>query len=89
MELKQTFKKLNLEVNPDRIWNIDESGILMEHTLPKVSCPKGATPKAVTSPRGKNVTLIGCANAAGRCIPPYFIFSGKRWSDDLRKKYLS
>ena len=83
--LKQTFKKLNLEGQPDKIWNIDESEILIEHTPPKVLCPKGATPQAVTSPRGKNVTLIGCANAVGRCIPPYFIFLGKRWSDDLLK----
>ena len=82
-ELEDTFKQLNLEQHPEKIWNIDESGILMEHSPPKVLCTKGATPQAVTSPRGKNVTLIGCANAAGTCIPPFFIFPGKRWSDDL------
>ena len=82
-ELSNTLQRLNLDHHPERIWNVDESGILMEHSPPKVLCAKGTTPQSVTSPRGKNVTLIGCGNAAGSCVPPYYIFPGKRWCDDL------
>ena len=81
--LQETLKELGIKNNPERIWNIDESGILFEHSPPKVMCMKGVTPQAVTSPRGKNVTLIGCGNAAGSCIPPYYVFPGKRWCSDL------
>lgn len=82
-ELEEVYEQYNLGQSPHKIWNIDESGLLLEHSPPKVLCPKGATPQAITSPRGKNVTLIGCGNAAGSYIPPYFIFPGKRWSEDL------
>ena len=57
----------------------------MEHTPPKVLCTKGKMPQAVTSHRCKNVTIIGGGNAAGNHIPPYFIFSGKMWNEQLQK----
>ena len=55
----------------------------MEHSPSKVLCAKGATPQGVTSSRGKTVTVIGCGNAAGNHVPPYFIFPGKKWMDEL------
>ena len=57
----------------------------MEHTPPKVLCTKGTMPQAITSPRGKNVTIIGGGYAAGNHIPPYCIFPGKRWNEELLK----
>ncbi|XP_052233194.1 uncharacterized protein LOC127846058 [Dreissena polymorpha] len=38
---------------------------------------------AVTSPRSATTTLIAFANAAGACIPPYFVFKGKRYNEEL------
>ena len=29
------------------------------------------------------MTIIAAGNAAGTRIPPYYVFSGKRWNDDL------
>ena len=84
-DLETVIKANNLDNAPERIWNVDESGILMEHTPPKVLCTTGAMPQSVTSPRGKNVTIIGSGNAAGNHIPPYFIFPGKRWNEELLK----
>ena len=85
-ELEACLRDQDILSHPERVWNIDETGIQFEHCPPKVLCIKGNTPQAVTSPRGKNVTLIGCANAVGACIPPYYIFPGKRWCDDLLEK---
>ena len=84
-DLETVMKTNNLENAPERIWNVDEYGILMEHTPPKVLCTTGAMPQAVTSPRGKNVTIIGSGNAAGNHIPPYFIFPGMWWNEELLK----
>jgi hypothetical protein len=42
----------------------------------------------VTSSRTKNVTVIGCASAIGNYVPPYYIFPGKRWNEDLMKDCL-
>ena len=37
----------------------------------------------MTSARGQTVTLIGCWSAAGVRVPPFYVFPGKRWKDDL------
>lgn len=66
---------------PDHIWNIDESGFSTEHSPPKIVCSRDTKAQAVTSPRTKNVTLIGGINAMGNHIPPYYIFPGKQWDD--------
>ena len=50
------------------------TGIVMEHSPSNVLCLKGYTPQAVTSNRGKNVTIIAAGNAAGTRIPPYYVF---------------
>ena len=55
----------------------------MEHTPPKVLCTKGTMPQAVTSPRGKHVTIIGEGNAAGNHMTPYYIFPWMRWKEEL------
>ena len=41
--------------------------------------------QAVNSPRSTTAKLIGCANAAGNHVPPYFIFKGKRLNPDLER----
>ena len=64
------------------IYNIDEKGISTEHKPPYVICDTKLKPQAVTSPR-LTVTVIGCGNAIGTQIPPYFVFPGKRCHSDL------
>ena len=82
-ELGSVISTSNLDDKPSNIWNIDETGIVMEHSPSNVLCLKGYTPQAITSNRGKNVTIIAAGNAAGTRIPPYYVFPGKRWNDDL------
>ena len=70
---------------PENIFNVDETGITMEHSPAKVVCAKGLTPQSITSSRGKNLTIIACGSAAGTQLPPFYIFPGKRWNEDLMK----
>lgn len=84
-ELGGVLRANNLMDAPERIYNIDETGISTEHTPPRVVCDKNLKPQAVTSARSSNVTIIAGANAIGNNIPPFYVFPGKRWSDDLLK----
>jgi len=68
---------------PHLIWNNDGTGLMMEHSLTKVLSAKGEKANCVTSARRQTVTLIGCGSAAGVRVPPFYIFPGKRWKDDL------
>ena len=83
-ELGQILTTHGLSDAPDRIWNIDESGFSTEHSPPKIVCSRNTKAQAVTSPRTKNVTLIGGINALGNHdAPPFYIFPGKRWDDSF------
>ncbi|XP_046576244.1 MFS-type transporter clz9-like [Haliotis rubra] len=81
-ELGQMLDKYNLKDNPNRIYNIDEKGIVENHTPPSVVSSSQATPYAVTCPRSSTTTIIGCGSASGAVIPPYFVFKGKRMREE-------
>ena len=82
-ELGQVLRQNNLMEAPERIYNIDETGISMEHAPPKIVCSSTTNPQAITSPRQSNVTIIAGANAIGNSIPPFYVIPGKRWCDDF------
>ncbi|XP_045213286.2 uncharacterized protein LOC123564072 [Mercenaria mercenaria] len=67
---------------PHLIYNFDEKGIQTEHRPPKV-LSVGETVPAISSARSSITTLLGCGNALGTQIPPYFIFKGQRMYDEL------
>ena len=79
-ELDNILTSNGLHDKPENIYNMDETNIPLEHNPPKVVCSKRSNPQAITSPKGQNVTLIGCGNAQGNFLPPYYIFPGKRWN---------
>ena len=79
-ELACILTKNNLHGSPERIYNIDETGVNTEHTPPKIICDADTDPQAVTSPRSSTISIIGGGNAIGNHIPPYFVFPGKRWN---------
>lgn len=56
-----------------------------EHKPPNIIANPETTPPAVTSPRSSTTTMIGCVNALGNTIPPFFIFKGKRRNPELMK----
>ena len=68
---------------PQNIYNVDESGVLTEHSPPKTVCSTNTKPQNITSTRSSNVTIIAAGNALGNSVPPYYIFPGQRWNPDF------
>lgn len=83
--LGKTIQEHDLMDKPACIYNLDETGIQPEHRPPNIIAPLNERAQAVTSPRSTTTTIIGCVNAMGNHLPPYFIFKGKRQNPDLMK----
>ena len=79
-ELSTVLTQNNLHDKLHLIFNVDETGCSTEHNPSKIIGERSTNPQSITSPRSSNVTLIGCGNAAGHIIPPYYVFPGKRWN---------
>ena len=82
-ELGTVLQQNDLMESPERIFNIDETEISLEHAPPKIVCAVESNPQAVTSARSSNATIIAGAVAIGNHIPPFYIFPGKRWCDNF------
>ena len=54
-----------------------------ENTPSKIVHDKNVKPQCVTSNRSVNITIIEAGNAIGNCIPPYYVFPGKRFDRSL------
>ena len=78
-ELGTILTTNKLEINPQNIYNFDETGVNSEHSPPKIVCDKNTVPQNITSPRSSTITVIAGGNAVGSSIPPYYIFPGQRW----------
>ena len=83
LELDKILTKYSLKDKPQYIYNIDEKGISDNHNPPKIVTDKYLTPMAVTSGMSSTVTVLGAGNALGTCIPPFFVFPGKRMRSEL------
>ncbi|KAH3880622.1 hypothetical protein DPMN_004541 [Dreissena polymorpha] len=82
-ELENVLHKHSLMDKPQHIYNVDEKGLQTEHSPPfVVGCRETTTP-AITSARTATTTVIGCGNALGAQIPPYFVFKGERMREEL------
>jgi len=68
-----------------RIWNMDETGISSVHKPVKIIASKGARSvgKVTSGERGKTVTVICAASAAGAFVPPAFIYPRKKMVPSL------
>ncbi|KAH3800494.1 hypothetical protein DPMN_154127 [Dreissena polymorpha] len=82
-ELQSVLQQNDLLYARERIFNINVTGFDTDHTPPMVVCGSECKPQAITSPRTRTVTIVGGANAIGNQIPPFYVFSGKRWVDQL------
>ena len=82
-ELKNVMEKYDLIDKPHLIFNIDEKGITINHSPPRVVTGSEIHPQAVTSGKSSTITILACGNAIGNSIPPYFVFPGARMRDDL------
>ena len=84
--LKKTLTTHHLLDCPNRIYNMDETGLPLDHKPSKVVALKGA--KKVhcrTSGNKMQITILACANAGGTVIPPMVIFEGKRLNAEWTK----
>ena len=72
-----------IQTQPQRVWNVDETGVSTQHSPPKVLCEKGSKVHSIISPQSHNTTVIACGNAFGNRLPPYIIWKGARLSESL------
>lgn len=61
---------------PERVYNLDETGVSTVHSPNNVVAIKGAKQVGhmTSGERGINVTMIAAVNAIGNSIPPAFVF---------------
>ena len=77
--LGDTLKEHGLLNCPSQIYNVDESGMLLDPKAPNVVAVKGAKKvRYRSSGRKGQVTFVGCGNASGQVIPPMIIFDAKK-----------
>ena len=82
-ELGTILDKYNLKAKPECIYNVDEKGITQNHTPPYIVSASDSTPSVITSEKSCTTTILGCGNALGYQIPPYFVFAGARMRQEL------
>ena len=83
----QLLRKIISDCNiaPDKIFNMDETGISTVQKSSKINAQKGVKQvgKISSAERGKTVTAVCCVNSIDCCVPPIFIFSRKRLAPAL------
>ncbi|KAL5006411.1 hypothetical protein ScPMuIL_015217, partial [Solemya velum] len=82
-ELQSIIQKYDLEEQPHLVFNVDEKGVSPNHTPPSIIALKGTKPPAVVAGKSQTTTIIGCGSASGTAIPPFFVFAGKKWNNQL------
>lgn len=72
---------------PDRIFNLDETGVTTVQNVGKVLGPKGKKQVgAITSAeRGSLVTMCNTVSASGQALPPVFIFPRVNFKDYMTR----
>ena len=77
--------ELKVKDKPMHIFNLDETGLQPYQKPPNIIAAPNIKPQAIVSPKSTTVTFIGCDNAIGNSLPPYFVFKGKTWNQELMK----
>ena len=81
--LEKCLRENDLTDKPHLIYNVDEKGVTIDHKPPFIVAGSDFPAQAVTSGKGKTVTIIGASSASGSAVPAYFVFPGKRMNLDL------
>ena len=81
-KLKRILDENKLVDKPGQIYNMDESGIPLDHRSPCVLARKGQ--KKSTGNKSQ-ITIVRCINANGQALPPFIVFDAKylniQWTD--------
>lgn len=73
--LKDTLVENNPMESLNQIYNIDETGMPLNHSAPKIITRRGHKKvRYRTSGNKSQITVIGCVSATGHVIPPFVIF---------------
>ena len=76
--LKEVFDEYKLERFPKRIWNMDETGMVLEHKPSKILARRGSKHlHSRTSGNRELITVIATVNPAGEALPPHMVVKGK------------
>lgn len=77
--------RLGENVDPTRLWNMDEVGVQNVQKPNKIVGSKGKrqVARVTSAERGFTVTAACSMNAAGQFVPPLFIFPRKRMNERL------
>ena len=74
------------QLQPDRIFNLDESSLSTVMKPVKVICESGQpVASQISRERGTTMTFVGIISAAGSFLPPVFIIPRKRWNDSFMR----
>ena len=69
---------MTLLINQIKVFNLDESGMLLDPRLPKIIAVKGIKhPTSITTGDKTQITTLACCSAAGYVIPPLVVFDRK------------
>ena len=82
--LEDTLRHNNLFDKANCIFNCDETGLPLCPKTLKIVTVKGArNPSSITGDSKSQITILGCANAAGYAIPPFVIFNRETFNKEL------
>ena len=76
----------NLLSSPAQIYNVDETGMPLDHRAPRVVTKRGQKKvRCRTSGNKSQITVIACVSATGQVVPPFVIFDAKSSNIEWRK----
>lgn len=82
--LEQTLKEHDILCKPSQIFNLDETGMPLDPTLPKVVTLKGTKhATSVTTGDKAQITVLVCCSSSGYVIPPLVVFDRKTLKPEM------
>ena len=79
IELNRILDDNQLKDKPSQIYNMDETGVPLDHRTPRVLTRKGQKKVRYCSTGNKSqITVVGCINATGQALPPFIVFDAKK-----------
>ena len=84
--LKDVLEENDLMDSPGQIYNVNETGMPLDHQPPKIVTKKGQKKvRCRTSDNISQIIVIGCVSASGQAIPPFVIFDSKSLNKEWTK----